>query len=311
MPDRAQPVVLVLAEHDTTLHDTAALFSSEGYAVQTASGEDDIAAWIGSLKPALIAYRLTDPSTRRTVCRTALQAVAAMPGPRTPSVAICEPAEATAAASLCKEGLADDYLILPQLKDDLDRVATVTERLIALRRQREHDSRRSESMSQLWQAFARFDSELPVELQQADPDSRTAQSLAALRTSHHRVRSRMTQAPVLVVEDDPDFQSLLKTLIGALKQPAVGASDANDALGWLEKHEPALILLDFRMPGRDGASFLEEIRKAPKFRQIPVIMLTGHSSVDTVQRARKLGVADFIVKPSDPPTIMKKIAAFL
>lgn len=311
MAEAAQRTVLVLAEHDTTLHDTVALFERDGFTVQMASGEDNVATWLASFKPALIAYRLTDPSTRRSVCRTTLQNVAAMPGPRVPSLALCELNEATAAAALCKEGLADDYLIVPHLKDDVDRLATVTERLIALRSERERQAREAESLGQLWQAFDRFDAEAQQDLPRGDPDSRAAERLGSLRFAHHRAKSRLSGAPVLVVDDDPDFRSLLTTLVSALKQTAVTADDAAAALDWLDKHTPSLILLDYQMPGADGADLLQQLRQSPRLKPVPVIMLTGQSRAETVQRVRRLGVTDFIVKPADPPTIIRKIAACL
>lgn len=311
MGEAARRTVLVLAEHDTTLHETVALFERDGYTVQMASGEDNVATWLTSFKPALIAYRLTDPATRRSVCRSTLQAVAALPGPRVPSLALCELNEATAAAALCKDGLADDYLIVPHLKDDVDRLTTVTERLIALRAQREQQADNSNALDELWQAFTRFDAEQQQELPRTDPDGRAVARLDRLRAAHHRAKSRLTGAPVLVVDDDPDFRSLLTTLLAALKQPAVAAGDGAAALDWLDKHTPALILLDYQMPGSDGVELLMQLRQVPRLKPVPVIMLTGQSRADTVQRVRRLGVTDFIVKPADPPTIIRKIAACL
>ncbi len=311
MSGSTQKTVLVLAEHDTTLNETAALFEQEGYKVHTASGEDEVSNWISSLRPSLLAYRLSDPATRRTVCRTALQAVAALPGPRLPSLALCEPAEATAAAALCKEGLADDYLLLPHLESDLDRLTVTVERLIALRDNREREARNDDTIAQLWSTFARFDYDMQYALRHLDAEGQAGQLLATMRTAQHRAKCRLSRAPVLVIDDDPDFQLLLKTLVAMLKCPVVGASDASEALDWLEVNEPSLILLDYQMPGQDGVCFLEWIRKSPRLKPVPVMMLTGHSRPDTVERVRKLGINDFIVKPSDPPTIMKKISAYL
>ncbi len=311
MAGSLQKTVLVLAEHDTSLNDTAALLAHEGCKVHTASGEEDVATRISSLRPAMLAYRLCDPATRRTVCRTALQAVAALPGPRVPVLALCDLAEATAAAALCSEGLADDYLLLPQLQEDPDRLPTTLARLFALREQREQSVREADAIGQLWAAFARFDFDMQQALLRIDADGHAGQLLATMRAAQHRAKCRMSRAPVLVVDDDPDFQLLLKTLVAVLRHPVVGVSDASEALDWLERNEASLILLDYQMPGQDGVGFLEWIRKSPRLKPIPVMMLTGHSRTDTVQRVRKLGITDFIVKPSDPPTIMKKISAYL
>ncbi len=311
VPDGIRRTVLVLAEHDTTLHDTVGLFEQEGFAVQMASGENDVATWIRTLKPALVAYRLTDPATKRTVCRNTLQMVAALPGARVPTLALCELGEATAAASLCKEGLADDYLIVPHLKDDVDRLSTVATRLIELGRQRENAARCADAVDRVWESFLHFDAELRDELQKFDSSGRIAQSLATTRTAHHRLRSRVNGLPVLVIDDDPNFQEMLTTLVAALNQPVVAATDASEAMRWLENNEPALILLDYQMPGQDGVSVLTWIRQSRRLASVPVMMLTGHSRLDTVRRARSLGVAEFIVKPCEPLTIMQKVAAYL
>ncbi len=311
MRDGIRRSVLVLAEHDTTLNAAVALFEQEGFAVQMASGDNDVATRIRTLRPALIAYRLTDPATRRTVCRNTLQMVASLPGARVPALALCELGEATAAASLCKEGLADDYLIMPHLKDDVDRLATVSARLIELGTQREHAMRCVEANNQLWEAFARLDGELRDELAHGDATARIAQSLTATRTAHRRVRSRVNRLPVMVIDDDPDFQALLRALVAALEQPVVSATDSGEAMRWLENNEPALILLDYQMPGQDGVSLLKWIRQSQRLASVPVMMLTGHSRLDTVQQARTLGIAEFIVKPCEPLTIMQKVAAYL
>lgn len=311
MSGSTQPTVLVLAEHDTTLNATAALFESEACEVHLGSGEDDVLSRITTLRPSFIAYRMTDPATRRTTCRKALQAIADLPGPRLPSLALCESTEANAAAALCKEGLADDYLLLPALADDPDRLPLLIERLVALHRQRGHDSNRDQTLDQLWRAFSRMDNALQDELQRIDTDGHASRLLGGLRAAGHRAKSRLSQAPVLVIDDDPDFQLLLKTLVAAMQHPVVGAADAGEAIDWLQRNEPSLILLDYQMPGQDGVGFLEWLRKSPRLRPTPVMMLTGHSHPDTVQRVRKLGIADFIVKPSDPPTLMKKISAYL
>lgn len=311
MEGGTQATVLVLAEHDNTLHETVALFERDGFNVHMASGEDKVTGWISSLQPSLVAYRLTDAATRRTVCRSTLQAVAALPGPRTPSLALCETNEVNAAAALCAEGLADDYLVVSHLADDPDRLATTARRLISLRQRHAQEARQADALAHLWQTFSRVDFELQQELARIDTAGRATEALAGLRAAHHRTRSRLSGAPVLVVEDDPDFQALLATLVGAMKFPVVTAGDAAAALDWLERNEPALILLDYQMPGQDGATFLEWIRKSPRLHAVPVIMLTGHSRPDTVHRVRRLGVTDFIVKPGDPAAIMKKIAACL
>jgi two-component system, sensor histidine kinase and response regulator len=58
-----------------------------------------------------------------------------------------------------------------------------------------------------------------------------------------------------------------------------------------------VVLLDIVMPGPDGFSLLEKIRAEPKLRHLPVVMLTGHEDIVSIDRAYSLGANSFIAKP--------------
>lgn len=78
MAEGNRRIALALAAHDTTLSATVALLEREGFTVPMVSGDRDVTAWIRSVKASLLAYRLTDPATKRTVCRNGLQPVTIM-----------------------------------------------------------------------------------------------------------------------------------------------------------------------------------------------------------------------------------------
>lgn len=100
---------------------------------------------------------------------------------------------------------------------------------------------------------------------------------------------------ILVVDDE---ESIRDTLAGVLTDEGFNVSlarDGEEALDLVDNSVPALILLDIWMPGFDGIEVLERIKE--KDSSIPVIMISGHGSVDVAVKATKLGAYDFIEKP--------------
>lgn len=106
----------------------------------------------------------------------------------------------------------------------------------------------------------------------------------------------MSSPHILVVDDEPDIRSLLKEILedeGFDISVAENASDARDA----RRHRrPDLILLDIWMPDTDGISLLKEWSDGGQV-DVPVIMMSGHGTVETAVEATRLGAYDFIEKP--------------
>jgi DNA-binding response OmpR family regulator len=102
---------------------------------------------------------------------------------------------------------------------------------------------------------------------------------------------------VLIVDDDP---ILLEFATVHLSSPNAVIETAPDgAIAWsmLTSGDFDVVLLDIVMPGPDGFSLLEKIRAEPKFRHLPVVMLTGHEDIVSIDRAYSLGANSFVAKP--------------
>ena len=102
---------------------------------------------------------------------------------------------------------------------------------------------------------------------------------------------------ILIVDDEENIRLSLK---GGLEDEGYNtllASSGEEGFKIIEKQDVDLILLDIWMPGKDGLQILEEM-KASGFT-IPVIIMTGHGSIETAIRATRLGALDFIEKPLD------------
>ncbi|MGB5443542.1 MAG: sigma 54-interacting transcriptional regulator, partial [Gammaproteobacteria bacterium] len=102
---------------------------------------------------------------------------------------------------------------------------------------------------------------------------------------------------ICVIDDDRSIRFVLeKALEGAGMQVCSYAS-ADSALSAISKQEPAVILTDIRMPGMDGLELLERINAS--FPELPVIVMTAHSDLDSAVSAYKGGAFEYLPKPFD------------
>lgn len=113
-----------------------------------------------------------------------------------------------------------------------------------------------------------------------------------------------TQRPILLVEDNPMDVDLTKRAFTRRKltNPLEVARDGAEALEWIEKWDagspvPTVILLDLKLPKVDGLEVLRQLKAHPKYRVIPVVVLTTSEEDKDVQTAYQLGVNSYIVKP--------------
>jgi two-component system nitrogen regulation response regulator NtrX len=104
---------------------------------------------------------------------------------------------------------------------------------------------------------------------------------------------------VLIVDDEESIRGSLAGILSDEGFEAETASDGTQALACLRDATlealPDLVLLDIAMPGQDGIDVLQELRAA--WPELPVVMMSGHGTIETAVRATKLGAFDFIEKP--------------
>ncbi len=104
-------------------------------------------------------------------------------------------------------------------------------------------------------------------------------------------------AHILVVDDEPDIHGLIKEILEDEGFTVSVAADGQTAREIRRKLHPNLILLDIWMPDIDGLSLLKEWRDGGLLVDNPVIMISGHGTVETAVEATRLGAYDFIEKP--------------
>ena len=101
---------------------------------------------------------------------------------------------------------------------------------------------------------------------------------------------------VVLADDDPSIRLMIRHVLESEDFDIVEASDGLEAIKAVEKHHPALILLDAVMPGIDGFTTCQQI-KEKGHTDIPVMMITGLDDDASVERAYEVGAIDFITKP--------------
>lgn len=101
---------------------------------------------------------------------------------------------------------------------------------------------------------------------------------------------------VLVIDDEPAIRRILREILEHEKYNVDDSASAVEALPLVKENEYDAILCDIKMPQMDGIEFLEEVQQ---ITDAPVIMISGHGTIDTAVEAIKKGAFDYISKPPD------------
>ena len=126
-----------------------------------------------------------------------------------------------------------------------------------------------------------------------------------------RTTDTIEDAPrVVVVDDDPGIQLLLRETLAEAGFDVMGAESGSEAIGVCSEFKPDLVLLDINMPVMDGITACAEIRKNSQ-RDFPIIMVTSVDDAVSIQRAFDAGATDFIVKPINWPLFQRRLDSVL
>jgi CheY-like chemotaxis protein len=117
-------------------------------------------------------------------------------------------------------------------------------------------------------------------------------------------------ATILIVEDSPDNMKLFRTLLTLRKHTVVGLTSGDGLLPTIQSSQPALVLMDIQLPGKDGFALLEEIRRSPH-RALRVVALTAHAMAGDLERALAAGFDGYITKPIDIHSFPDQVARAL
>jgi diguanylate cyclase (GGDEF)-like protein len=119
--------------------------------------------------------------------------------------------------------------------------------------------------------------------------------------------NRFLKRRVLIVDDDATFGLIAaETLVQAGFEVLI-AKDAREATDAFDRFAPDLVLLDVQLPGGNGFAVCSHIRSAPTNGDVPIVMVTGHGDMPSIEAAYEAGATDFLHKPLLWPTLAHKV----
>ncbi len=116
----------------------------------------------------------------------------------------------------------------------------------------------------------------------------------------------MTQAPILIVEDELKLASLVSDYLQQANYSTHIIDHGDIVIDWIKHNSPSLVILDVMLPGKDGLTLCKEIRQ---FSNVPIFMVTAR--VDEIDRllGLELGADDYICKPFSPREVVARVKA--
>jgi DNA-binding NtrC family response regulator len=113
-------------------------------------------------------------------------------------------------------------------------------------------------------------------------------------------------ASILVVDDEMGIRELLNEILTDEGHSVISAQNADEARKARENLEPDLVLLDIWMPDVDGVTLLKEWANNGQLT-MPVVMMSGHATIDTAVEATRIGAVNFLEKPIALQKLLKTV----
>ncbi|MBD2680710.1 MULTISPECIES: response regulator [Nostoc] len=116
-----------------------------------------------------------------------------------------------------------------------------------------------------------------------------------------------TETKILVVDDDPQIQALLQTLLSPWGLKAIALEDPRQFWETLEAVAPDLLILDLELPFTNGIELCQMVRNDPRWSELPIVFLTVHNDAKLVNQVFSVGADDFVSKPIIGPELVTRI----
>ena len=119
------------------------------------------------------------------------------------------------------------------------------------------------------------------------------------------------QGTILYIEDNLDNRILIRRVLTAEGYTVVEAENAQQALEYLEKETPDLILMDINIPEVDGYTLTKQLKARPELHDVPIIAMTANVMKGDMEKALQAGCDGYIPKPVDIDLLPEQIARYL
>ncbi len=118
----------------------------------------------------------------------------------------------------------------------------------------------------------------------------------------------MSDAPVMIVEDDADLREALCATLDLQSVEYRAFDSAESALAAIDQEVYSMVLTDFRLPGMDGMTLLRSVHK--RLPELPMVMMTAFAEAQLAVEALKAGARDFLIKPCQPEHLVEVIGRY-
>jgi len=121
----------------------------------------------------------------------------------------------------------------------------------------------------------------------------------------------MSQGTVLVVDDSASIRQVVAMTLKGAGYAVLEASNGQDALSKLTDQKIGLMITDINMPIMDGITFIKEVKKLPRYKFTPIMVLSTESQDGKKQEGQAAGAKAWIVKPFQPPQLLTAVSKLI
>ncbi|MHC4127500.1 MAG: response regulator transcription factor [Planctomycetota bacterium] len=121
----------------------------------------------------------------------------------------------------------------------------------------------------------------------------------------------MTNAFILIVEDEPEIADLIRYHVQREGARAVVARTGRLALEAVERRKPDLVVLDLMLPDLDGLEVCRRLRRQPETKSLPILIVSAKGEESDIVAGLELGADDYVTKPFSPKVLMARIGNLL
>jgi len=133
-------------------------------------------------------------------------------------------------------------------------------------------------------------------------------------TMDARIAARLAHTKIVIVDDEHYMRKVVRTMLTGIGVRTIyEAADGPEGLELIRTMAPDLVIVDWEMPGLDGAGFVRMVRSPQTFPypDVPIIMLTGHGERSRVIESVQVGVNEFLLKPVSSKALKDRMIAVL
>jgi two-component system chemotaxis response regulator CheY len=115
--------------------------------------------------------------------------------------------------------------------------------------------------------------------------------------------------PALVIDDSRAIRMILGRTLTRFGYEVVSAANGREALDLIHDNglDPAVVLVDWNMPEMNGLDFVKRLRSEPRYKSVPLMMVTTETEIEQMYRALEAGADEYVMKPFTDEVIADKL----